>query len=72
MNLIRLTKPIYKHGECINKITIYINIDHISTIEETKKLLTAKTIIILNNQHAIKVCEGMDDVVTQCHAIKGG
>ena len=72
MNLIRLTKPIYKHGECINKITIYINIDHISTIEETKKLLTAKTIIILNNQYAIEVCESINHIVTQCHEIKRG
>lgn len=72
MKLIKLTKPIFWGGECIDKITIYINIDHISSIEEyTDESTTIKTVILLSNQHAIEVCESMDHVVTQIHAIKG-
>jgi len=72
MKLIKLTKPIFKLGECIDKITIYINIDHISSIEEKQELTTIKTVILLNNEHAIEVCESMDNVVSRMHAINGG
>jgi len=71
MKLIKLTKPIFKLGECINKITIYINIDHISAVEEKQESTNAKTVILLSNEHAIEVCESMDNVVTQMHAING-
>lgn len=67
MKLIKLTKPIYKLGECINKITIYINVDHISTIEEKKESLSIKTVILLSNEHAVEVCEDIEEVIRRIH-----
>ena len=71
MKLIKLTKPILKLGECIDKITIYINVDHICTVEEKQESTNVKTVLLLSNQYAIEVCESMDHVVTLMHAIKG-
>jgi uncharacterized protein YlzI (FlbEa/FlbD family) len=67
MKLIKLTKPIFKLGECIDKITIYINIDHISAIEEKEESTTIKTVILLNNEHAIEVCEDIEEVIRRIH-----
>lgn len=68
MKLIKLTKSIFKLGECIDKITIYINIDHISAIEEyTDESTTIKTVILLSNEHTIEVCEDIEEVIRRIH-----
>ena len=67
MKLIKLTKPIFKLGECIKKDTIYINIDHISTIESVEESLTKKTVILLSNQNAVGVCEDIEEVIRRIH-----
>ena len=71
MKLIKLTRYIYNLDEPIIT-SVYINIDHITVIEETDKRNNTKykhpTVISLSNEpDAVRVCEDIDEVIRRIH-----